>query len=86
MVELVCFDRDCHRPVTLAEMVWLEDDNGDKYPFHPACADQPWPMSECDPPPAIAEKRRLSTLYLQWRLVTMRLWNRSLPLSQFGWR
>lgn len=44
-----CFG--CREPFNGAEAVWLaESDREIAHPFHRACADQPWPLSEVDGP------------------------------------
>ena len=40
----------CDQIIT-AQVQWLQHDGeGEKYPMHPACADQPWPLHFCEPP------------------------------------
>lgn len=46
---MTCWAPRCEGEI-VGRVVWLEDDAGNKYPFHPDCANGAWPMSECDPP------------------------------------
>lgn len=45
-----CSDPRCNREFAVdEERVWLADCNDVAYPFHPKCADQPWPMGLIEP-------------------------------------
>ncbi len=47
-----CFMASCTdpTPLKLADAVWLADDTDTAYPFHPECAEGPWPMYPVRPP------------------------------------
>lgn len=46
---MICWDPRCGREI-LGPIVWMgeEDEDGQPFelPFHPACADAPWPLYE----------------------------------------
>lgn len=50
MAKTICFDSACGEEI-IGPCVWLgevDEESGIEYtfPFHPSCADQPWPLYE----------------------------------------